>query len=207
MLNKHTRQKQQQQGFTLVELSITLVLIAGFLLAGLYFVQRIQLENAINKTTADATVTMNAAIAATAGDASTANHSVTSLAAMNVWPKDRLIYKDGAVSEVAGQFPGSTEKLAPNVAIATTPPLGANQGFTYTLNNIPSEACASVVKNLALHPNVVQAKAGDAGATSALTDLVDADDKKIIVSPSNLGKNTTCGGSKPKKIEVSFFKS
>lgn len=201
-----TRQKQKQQGFTLVELSITLVLIAGFLLTGLYFVQRIQLENAVNKTVADAAVSMNAAIAATSGDATTTGHTVSTLATMNVWPKDRLIFAaSGGVTAVAGQFPGSVETIEANsIAVGTNMPIG--QGFVFTLDNIPSEACASIVKNLALHPNVVEVRAGGKGlATANLVALRTSSENAIQVS--RISGTNACGGSAAKKLAVSFTKS
>ena len=203
MSKQGKRQIQKQQGFTLVELSITLVLIAGFILSGLYFVQRIQTENAINKTTADAGISMNAAIAATAGDASTTGHTVASLAAMNVWPKDRLVINASThlVTGVTGSFPGSTETMLPNTAIGTVMPAG--QGFTYTINNIPAEACATLAKNLSLHPNTVQVQAGPAG-TGALAMLRAS--TATTITPASLTPVAACGGTGAKRVVVNFNK-
>lgn len=202
MSQQGKRQIQKQQGFTLVELSITLVLIAGFILSGLYFVQRIQTENAINKTTADAGISMNAAIAATAGDASTSGHTVASLAAMNVWPKDRLVISAaGLVTGVTGSFPGSTETMLPNTAIGTVMPAG--QGFIYTINNIPAEACATLAKNLSLHPNTVQVQAGPAG-TGALAMLRAS--TATTITPASLTPVAACGGTAAKRVVVNFNK-
>lgn len=202
MSKQGKRQIQKQQGFTLVELSITLVLIAGFILSGLYFVQRIQTENAINKTTADAGISMNAAIAATAGDASTSGHTVASLAAMNVWPKDRLVISAaGLVTGVTGSFPGSTETMLPNTAIGTVMPAG--QGFIYTINNIPAEACATLAKNLSLHPNTVQVQAGPAGTgTLAMLRASTA----TTITPASLTPVGACGGTGAKRVVVNFNK-
>ena len=211
MLNKYTRQTHKQQGFTLVELSITLVLIAGIVLGGLYYIQRIQVENAINKTASDAAVSMNAAIAAVAADKSTTGHTLTSLATMNVWARDRLtVGTDGKVTSVAGPFPGSTESITPNDAdINSTPVLPKEQGFVYWINNVPGEACSSVAKNLSAHPNVVQVKVGGKdSAFTAATDMANATNKSIIVDPAKLGDITGCGKTtSPKKIFVAFTKS
>jgi prepilin-type N-terminal cleavage/methylation domain-containing protein len=208
MLNKHTRQKQQQQGFTLVELSITLVLISGIVLSGLYFVQRIQIENAINKTASDAAVSMNAAIAAVAGESSTEGHTLQSLSTMNVWARDRLtVNANGVVTNVAGPFPGSSESILPNT-VEITKNLPKGQGFVYFIDSVPAEACSNVAKNLSLHPNVVQVKVGAKGSfMDKATDMASADGARIV-DPGKLGAATGCGGTTtPKKVFVAFTKS
>jgi prepilin-type N-terminal cleavage/methylation domain-containing protein len=57
----HTGPRAQQQGFTLVELGISMVLIASMVLAGFYVVKRIRTDAAINAAIASANVSMNKA--------------------------------------------------------------------------------------------------------------------------------------------------
>ena len=91
-MNQHiSKSMGRQQGFTLVELGISMVLIASMVLAGFYVVKRIRTDAAINAAIASATVSMNQANAAYAGMEKTTGAKVDILAAMNVWPKERFI--------------------------------------------------------------------------------------------------------------------
>jgi prepilin-type N-terminal cleavage/methylation domain-containing protein len=56
-----------QRGFTLVELSISMVLIVSLMLAGFYIIKRIRIDAAVNATIASANLSMNKANAAFAG--------------------------------------------------------------------------------------------------------------------------------------------
>jgi prepilin-type N-terminal cleavage/methylation domain-containing protein len=90
-MNQHiSKSMGRQQGFTLVELGISMVLIASMVLAGFYVVKRIRTDAAINAAIASANVSMNKANAAFSGSDSTAGANLTTLAAMNIWPKERL---------------------------------------------------------------------------------------------------------------------
>ena len=77
----HTGPRAQQQGFTLVELGISMVLIASMVLAGFYVVKRIRTDAAINAAIASANVSMNKANAAFSGSDSTDGANMTTLAA------------------------------------------------------------------------------------------------------------------------------
>jgi type II secretory pathway pseudopilin PulG len=155
---KHTQTGPQakQQGFTLVELGISMVLIASMILAGFYTIKRIRTDAAINAAIASANVSMNQANAAYAGMEKTTGAKVDILAAMNVWPKERFITtetKSGTavikteVTSIKGHFSNSREMMFSD---------NPGTGFVYHFYNIPSEACLPLVKNLALHPNTME---------------------------------------------------
>ena len=153
-MNQHiSKSMGRQQGFTLVELGISMVLIASMVLAGFYVVKRIRTDAAVNASIASASISMNQANASYAGMRNTTGASIDVLAAMNVWPKERHIItlnKSGTevlsqtVSGIKGHFSGSKEMMFAD---------GTGTGFIYHFYNIPTEACLPLVKNLALHPN------------------------------------------------------
>ena len=156
----------RQQGFTLVELSISMVLIAGLMLAGFYIIKRIRTDAAVNATIASANLSMNKANAAFAGTDNTIGANTTTLYAMNVWPKERVVTATNAsgvtsVVSVKGQFSGSEEMMWTD-ADASSPKFS---GFIYVFWHIPSEACLPLIKNLALHPNTRSIRAA---ATSSV---------------------------------------
>ena len=129
MKYKHTGPRAQQQGFTLVELGISMVLIASM---------------------------------------------VTTLAAMNVWPKERHIISENksgtgpnavvlsrAVTNIKGHFSGSEEMMWADGNNSTP----ANSGFIYHLWRVPQEACLPLIKNMALHPTTRAIAAGAHSST------------------------------------------
>jgi type II secretory pathway pseudopilin PulG len=155
-MKQHTSKSMgRQQGFTLVELGISMVLIASMVLAGFYVVKRIRTDAAINAVIASASISMNQANASYAGMRRTVGANIDVLAAMNVWPKERHIItlnKSGTqvlsqtVSGIKGHFSGSKEMMFAD---------NTGTGFIYHFYNIPTEACLPLVKNLALHPNAL----------------------------------------------------
>ena len=156
MKQHNSKSMGRQQGFTLVELGISMVWIASMVLAGFYIVKRIRTDAAINAAIASASISMNQANASYAGMRSTTGANIDVLAAMNVWPKERHIVtlnKSGTqvlsqtVTGIKGHFSGSKEMMFAD---------GAATGFIYHFYNIPTEACLPLVKNLALHPNALE---------------------------------------------------
>ena len=170
----HTGPRAQQQGFTLVELGISMVLIASMVLAGFYVVKRIRTDAAINAAIASANVSMNKANAAFSGSDSTDGANMTTLAAMNVWPKERHIISENksgtgpnavvlsrTVTNIKGHFSGSEEMMWADGANSTP----ANSGFIYHLWRVPQEACLPLIKNMALHPTTRSILAGAHSST------------------------------------------
>ena len=170
MKQHNSKSMGRQQGFTLVELGISMVLIASMVLAGFYIVKRIRTDAAINAAIASASISMNQANASYAGMSSTTGANIDVLAAMNVWPKERHIVtlnKSGTqvlsqtVTGIKGHFSGSKEMMFSD---------NPGTGFVYHFYNIPSEACLPLVKNLALHPNTMEIRVNTA-TTPAPTSL------------------------------------
>jgi prepilin-type N-terminal cleavage/methylation domain-containing protein len=159
-----------QRGFTLVELSISMVLIVSLMLAGFYIIKRIRIDAAVNATIASANLSMNKANAAFAGTDNTFGANTTTLYAMNVWPKERVVTATNAsgvtsVVSVKGQFSGSEEMMWTDGGNSSP----AYSGFIYYFKNIPSEACLPLIKNLSMHPN---ARTIRAAATSSVKPTV-----------------------------------
>ncbi len=159
MNQNNSKSIARQQGFTLVELGISMVLIASMVLAGFYIIKRIRTDAAINAAIASTTISLNQANAGFAGMTTTTGANLTTLAAMNIWPKERLVKSTNAsgvtaVDKVMGQFSGSEEMMWANTTVT---PVGT---FVYHLWNIPQEACMPLIKNLAAHPNTLTIYAG-----------------------------------------------
>jgi len=165
MKHTHTGPRAHQQGFTLVELGISMVLIAGMVLAGFYVVKRIRTDAAVNAAIASANVSMNKANAAFSGSDTTVGANINTLAAMNIWPKERQIItqnKSGTtvlsnvVTGIKGHFSGSEEMMWAD-GVNSWP---ANSGFIYHMWRVPQEACLPLIKNLAMHPTTRSILAG-----------------------------------------------
>ena len=141
---------KQQAGYSLVELSVALAIVAVILGGGLMGTRQILLTNNVNNQLKDAAqviakVTRQFQHAASTTDAINAN-----LVPLSYWPKERFtsgVSTSGVYSgEVRGVIPGSYEYIYPNAEkIGVMEP---NKGFLYTFNFVPAAACADLVAGL-----------------------------------------------------------
>ena len=134
-----TSSQRPQQGYTLVELAISVAILSVLIVAGLLGVQSILTSGKVNdqiKTTA------KLAAKASALFSSGGTSGVTQQQMINVgaWDASKA---NGAV--VTSSF-GSTETITPNAAVIGDMP--ANSGFVYTVRAIPQAACADLASGL-----------------------------------------------------------
>ena len=130
-----------QQGYTLVELAISVAILSVLIVAGLLGVQSILTSGKVNdqiKTVAKLSAKTSAMFANNSGGTT----GVTQQQMINVggWDASKA---NGAV--VTSSF-GSLETILPNAA-----PIGAmaaNTGFVYKINSIPQAACADLASGV-----------------------------------------------------------
>jgi prepilin-type N-terminal cleavage/methylation domain-containing protein len=167
---------RQQAGYTLIELSISVAIIAVLVLTGLYGVPRILDTNKV--TTASQQITLATAnyskLASTSTDKTWATTGVAyvpatalPLAGMGVWPEESVL-KSTAVPPIAyglkhtfGGFIYSRNTTAGLLGY-----LGTDEGYLLKLEKVPAKNCfdmASAFGNTALQIGVDSSAAPTAG--------------------------------------------
>lgn len=201
------------RGFSLVEIALAIALVAGMVVAGAVWINRILQDQQMNSVRVDAAATMNAAMAAYASFTSTVSATPATLSSQNVWPADRVSWSGQKKVVIRGHFPGSQEFMWGNTDDWNEFPVGV--GFIYHITELPPRVCAQLVTSLAVLPHVHRAWAGihvrnpEDGrspakkATSQLTVV-----KKRNVDPVDLVElAAACDGNSKKHIAFAFFKS
>lgn len=137
---------KKQGGYSLVELSIALAIVAVILVGGLMGTRQIIMTNNVNNQLKDAAQVITKITRNFQKQPDTSTVLVNNLAPIGVWPAERATLASGNWT-VRGIMGGSTETVFPNAdtigSLST-----ANQGFLYTIHNIPSAACADLVNGL-----------------------------------------------------------
>lgn len=133
--------QRPQQGYTLVELAISVAILSVLIVAGLLGVQSILTSGKVNdqiKTVAKLSAKSSAMFANNSGGTT----GVTQQQMINVggWDASKA---NGAV--VTSSF-GSLETIIPNAAAIGT--MAANTGFVYKINSIPQAACADLASGV-----------------------------------------------------------
>ena len=172
---------KRQQGYSLVELSVALAIVAVIVVGGLMGTRQILLTNNVNNQLKDSAQVVAKVIRQYQKQNSTAGVSTATLAPLGVWPAERTTNAAG-VWDVRGIIGGSTEHVFPNdVGIGS---LAANSGFVYTIRNVPSAACADMVSGLdsmsfAIYAGPSPAVAPLNGATPATAIVKVADTAQV----------------------------
>jgi prepilin-type N-terminal cleavage/methylation domain-containing protein len=143
--------RQRQAGYTLIELSISLAIIAVLLVGTLTGVQRLLRSNNANNTisTTQAALTNITKLYATVSEPSI--YTTTNLINMGVWDSSAVTPAVGTTPAfVKHPFGGRINVAANTAAIGAA---GVNQaaagsGYWYRLGGIPSESCASVATSM-----------------------------------------------------------
>lgn len=164
---------RQQAGYTLIELSISVAIIAVLVLTGLYGVPRILDTNKV--TTASQQITLATAnyskLASTSTDKTWATTAVPyvpatvlSLAGMGVWPEENVL-KSTSVPPIAYglQHPFGGFIYSKSVATAISGYLGIDEGYIVKLEKIPAKNCFAVAS--AFGNTAMQIAVDSAGAT------------------------------------------
>jgi prepilin-type N-terminal cleavage/methylation domain-containing protein len=138
---------KKQGGYSLVELSIALAIVAVILVGGLMGTRQIIMTNNVNNQLKDAAQVITKITRNFQKQPDTSTVSVNNLAPIGVWPAERATLT-GTTWTVRGIMGGSTETVFPNTDTTIGSLSTANQGFLYTIHNIPSAACADLVNGL-----------------------------------------------------------
>jgi prepilin-type N-terminal cleavage/methylation domain-containing protein len=131
-------------GYSLIELSIALSILAVIIVGSLIGVQKILRTNAVNNELKAMPETIASAQRLTSNLADLNGLNTATFTRLGVWPQDRVVGA-AAAANVSNHF-GGRQFLNPNNA-----PLAgyaANQLFVLTLTNIPTEACADLVSGM-----------------------------------------------------------
>lgn len=138
---KNVSPKSPQQGYTLVELSISVAILSVLIVAGLLGVQAILTSGKVNdqiKTVAKLSAKASALFASNSGGTT----NVTQQQMINVGAWDASKANNG---NVTSSF-GSLETIAPNTAAIGA--MAANTGFVHKINSIPKAACADLASGV-----------------------------------------------------------
>ena len=190
-------------GYSLIELSIALSILAVIIVGSLIGVQKILRTNAVNNELKAMPETMASAQRLTSNLADLNGLTTPIFTSLGVWPQDRVVGV-GAAATVSNHF-GGRQFLNPNTA-----PLAGyavNQLFVLTLTNIPTEACADLVSGMdrmALGLYVGANITGDPGGGVAGTTVKDpGSDKAAGARSANLvNLATLCGAAGGNRIRL-----
>jgi len=155
-----TRQtSMRQRGFGLIELSISLTLIAALLLGGFYIVRNIRADTLRKQYSESAVRSLSTASKYLATYRSSADVSTDMLIDMGGWLKEKKITHpvDTKLFAAMSIIPGAWEDAARNaggIGVAY-----ANEGILYRINKVPSANCSEVIGELARYPSVARVTA------------------------------------------------
>lgn len=156
---------RRQQGYSVVELSIALSIIAILTVAGLAGVQNVLNTNKSNNQIEQSGQTIAKLASSYQGQTSTSGATQASVAGLGIWPSSRV-----TAAGVATNLFGGNEFVAPNSAITvSSTALTANTYVVYYLQNIPKAACSDVANALAPLANAVSVITTPATAATAAT--------------------------------------
>lgn len=173
--------RKAQRGYSLVELSIALAIIAVIVVGGLMGTRQILLTNNVNNQLKDSAQVLAKITRQYQKQNNTVGASIGALAPLGIWPSERTT-NAGGVWSVRGVIGGTGELVFENAAAIGSLPAG--QGLVYTLRNVPSAACADLVSGLdPLAFAIYAGKAAGAdpanGATPATTAVKVADTQSV----------------------------
>jgi prepilin-type N-terminal cleavage/methylation domain-containing protein len=144
----------RQQGFSLVELAISLSLIAVLLLWAFYIVSNIRTSTVQKKFTESAYQTMAAGSKYMANNRYTNSVNTELLVGMGAGQVDQMIAHPVSTNmkAIKSAIPGAWEDIGNLCCAAGT--ATANQSIVYRLNKVPKAYCSFVVAELARYPSV-----------------------------------------------------
>jgi prepilin-type N-terminal cleavage/methylation domain-containing protein len=139
--------RQRQAGYTLIELSISLAIIAVLLVGTLTGVQRLLRANNANNTISSTQAALTNITKLYAGSSDPDIYNTLTLAQMGVWDNSLVTITTGATptAKVKNPFNGFITVFANSATIGTgATSVAADGGFWYRLDTIPTDSCASV---------------------------------------------------------------
>ena len=195
MYTNKNQLRQQQRGYSLVELSIALAIIAVIIVGGLIGTRQILLTNSVNNQLKESAQTITRITKQFQRQTTTAGATTATLAPLGYWPSERVT-NTGGVWTVRGAIGGSNEYVFTNDATVGT--LRPNQALVYTIRNVPSAGCSDLANGLdslayTLYAGPAAAAAPTAGATPppGLTEIKAPDSDALSTDRLATGCATT----------------
>ena len=187
--------RSSQRGYSLVELSIALAIIAVIVVGGLMGTRQILLSNNINNQLKDSAQVLTKITRQYQKQNVTTGATVATLAPLGTWPAERTTNTNG-VWTVRGVIGGTSELVFSNTALLGSLP--ANQGLIYVLRNVPSAACADIVNGLdplafAIYAGAAATADPTTGATPTTTAVKVADAQAVNMANLAVG----CSNANP----------
>ena len=191
-----------QRGYSLVELSVALSIVAVVMVAALMGTRQILQTNNVNNQIKDVAIVIQKIQRQYLKQSNTSTVSVDNLAPLGVWPNERASSLNNIWS-VRGIIGGTSEYVFTNKS--TVGSLNMNSGIIYTLHNVPVSACADII--LGLDPLSFAIYAGEnitppGDGTTPTTTAVKAADA-IALTPAKLA--TACAPNTSKLVQISAF--
>ena len=188
---QQSTQPLRQKGYSLVELSIALAIVAVIVVGGLMGTRQILLTNSINNQLKDSAQVITKIGRQYQRQNTTTGASIATLAPLGYWPAERTVNASGAWT-VRGVIGGSSEFVFPNTAAIGA--LRANEGLIYTITNVPSAGCADLVNGLDAMAYAIYVGAAGSdptdGTTPATTNVKAADSNAINMANLATGCST-----------------
>ena len=180
--------KNQQKGYSLIELSVALSIVAVVIVAGLAGARQVLLSNSVNSQIRESNQTISKLRKALARQTSTIELTGSAAGQLGVWPNDRSSCTAAGVCTNRSIFNQAFEHAFTNTA-AHGNNLPINGGVMYVLWHVPNQACTDLVNGLdasayALYAGVSTAQP-TTGAVPAGFSTVKAPDSSTV-SVANL---------------------
>jgi len=139
-----SRKSHQNAGYSLIELTIALSILAVIIVGALVGVQKILRTNAVNNELKALPVTVSAAQRLTNNLASLNGITTATFYKLGVWPQDRVVGASG--SQTVSNYFGGRQYLNPNASDVAG--YSRDQLFILTLTNVPTEACSDIMSGM-----------------------------------------------------------
>lgn len=141
--------KQKQKGYSLIELSVALSIVAVVIVAGLVGARQVLLSNSVNSQIRESNQTIAKLRKALARQTDTSELTGSASGQLGVWPNDRSSCTTAtpAVCTNRSVFNQAFEHAFTNTA-AHGNNLPINGGVMYVLWHVPNQACTDLVNGL-----------------------------------------------------------
>jgi prepilin-type N-terminal cleavage/methylation domain-containing protein len=199
---------QRQAGYTLVELSITVSIIAVLLAGSLLGVNRLLNANKVNTTLTQTTAAM-ANISRLLTTLGTTALTTANMRVLGAWDPSQIrtvTRPDGTTATlVENPFGGTVDVVANAAGVGT---YTANAGYWYRIYNVPESSCAALATafyNTA--PGIYIIAPQTAGADIALTPANDRAFRRpgAADSVTNLATRCVAGQGNDGVVEIALF--
>ena len=181
-------QTKRQGGYTIVELSIALTVIAILIVAGLSGVNSLLLSSKANSQIEDsgrALAKLQAILTSTA----VSGLNTAGANGMGLFPSSRVTVS-GTTTTVTNVL-GGREFVASNTATITEGTLAANGAVIYSLTAIPKAVCSDIASSLAAISNSAYVSTAITGTTDITT--VPTASTALIKSPGGVPQGAVIG--------------